>query len=83
MSPPQLSLFLVILVSLNSYIIYLILEVFFMYTCAYLGNACICQATNTTCIGHDCDCWNDESCGSEMSSSEEKKKTPRSKTLEL
>ena len=43
-----------------------------MYTCAYLGEHRICQATGQQCIGTVCDCWGDENCGSEMIKDEEK-----------
>ena len=43
-----------------------------MFTCAYLGTYGKCQATDQKCIGTRCDCWADESCGSEMIKDEEK-----------
>lgn len=43
-----------------------------MYTCTYLGEHNVCQATCEQCIGTECDCWKDESCGSEMIDDEEK-----------
>ena len=71
MSPSLSSLFFVILVLLLLYNLSYF-GGFVMFTCAYLGTYGKCQATDQKCIGTRCDCWADESCGSEMIKDEEK-----------